>query len=183
MHNRFLRNTATVEFVEFGDVTSPQSRADHKLIGAFIDLFKGHVSYHYRHYPDPDSNQSLLAAMALEAARQQAQFHPMYKALLTHSTIDCATVLADAYTLGLDQQQFMHDLADDRVNGLIKADWQNGYELGVRKTPALFVGGHRFHGKLTLSRLTSLVRFQMGRFSDPEKCFQPVTYPVGVLRG
>ena len=39
----------------------------------------------------------------------------------------------------------------------ISADYSAGIEAGVRGTPTVFVGGTRFHGKVTLDRLREAV--------------------------
>ncbi|GAB2591126.1 hypothetical protein GCM10027190_44650 [Spirosoma areae] len=121
------------------------------------------VTYRYRHYPNPDCKDSLLAAFALEAAKRQDQFLPMYDALLTLPAINCTTLIAQALQLGLDQQQFMDDLANDDLHTIIKLDWEAGYRLGVHNTPTLFVDGYRFYGKFTLSRLVPFIHFHLIR--------------------
>lgn len=130
-----------------------------KLMEAIVSSFEGRVMHHYRYYPNPDNGESLLAALALEAARRQGQFRPMYTALLTQSAVNCSTLMAQAFELDLDQPQFLSDLMSDDVHGVIKADWQAGYALSVVHTPTIFVNGHRFHGKLTLSKLMPIIRF------------------------
>ncbi|GAB3220467.1 hypothetical protein GCM10027423_52030 [Spirosoma arcticum] len=126
-------------------------------------MLTGDVRYHYRHYPDPANNDSLLAAFALEAAKRQGRFLPMYDAMLTLPAINCGTLIAQALQLGFDQQQFMDDLADDDLQAVIKQDWQAGHQLGVVNTPTLFVDGCRFYGKLTQSRLVPYIHFHLNR--------------------
>lgn len=149
----------SVEITEFGDFTCPQSRQVRGLIDEVADLFKDSVTHRYRHYPNLNNNESLLAAVALEAAKRQGQFRPLYNGLLTQSTINCNTLLAQASVLALDQRQFMKDLMSDCIHDVVKKDWLAGYALGVHHAPTLFVNGHRFYGKLTLSRLAPFVRF------------------------
>lgn len=158
-----LPTRALVEITEFGNVTCPQSRQVRKLMDEVADLFSGRVSYRYRHYPTLDNDESLLAALALEAAKRQGQFRSMQEELLGQSPINCSTLLSLAIKLGLDQCQFMNDLISDPVHKVIKTDWQSAYTLGVYHAPALFVNGYRFHGKLTLSRLVPFIRFYTDR--------------------
>lgn len=163
LHNRFALSTATVELTEFGDFTCFQSREIRKLIDTVVESFKGHLSYRYCYLPDPDNTQSLLAALALEAAKRQGQFGPMYRVLLTQPTVNCVALYNQAKTLRLDTHQFMQDLLDESSHNILKEDWQMGYELGVRNTPAIFINGHRFYGKFTLSRLIPFVRLHISR--------------------
>jgi predicted DsbA family dithiol-disulfide isomerase len=156
-------NTARIELIEFGDFGSLKSRQARKLIDAIVKMLTGDITYHYRHYPNPNQNDSLLAAFALEAAKRQGQFLPMYEAMLSLPSINCSTLIAQALQLGFDQQQFMDDLADDDLHTIIKQDWQVGYRLGVVNTPTLFVDGCRFYGKLTKSRLVPFIHFHLNR--------------------
>lgn len=154
---------ASVEITEFGDLTCPQSRQVRKLIDEAVGLFKERVAHRYRHYPDLDNNESMLASVALEAANRQGQFWPMYAGLLNITVIQPDTLLNQAIRLGLDQRQYMNDLLSDQVHDVIKADWQSGYSLDVRHAPALFVNGYRFHGKLTLSRLVPFIKYYVSQ--------------------
>lgn len=151
-----------VEIIEFGDALESGSQVIRKTMCAILNLFKGQrLVYSYRHYPNPDSNESILAAVALEAAGQQGKFWPMYAALFTQPTVNCANLATLAVTLELDQRQFLHDLMDDRIYRQIKTDWQAGHLLGVCQTPTLFIGGQQFHGKLTQARLVSIIQFHL----------------------
>ncbi|WP_020604595.1 DsbA family protein [Spirosoma spitsbergense] len=160
-------NAACVQVTEFGDFGNPQSQQAHKLINVIVDRYGGEVTYRYCHYPNPDCKQSLLAAFALEAAKRQHQFQPMYGALLTASTIDCTTLIEQAIQLGFNQQQFMDDLADEGLRDVIKQDWEAGYRLGVFKSPAFFANGCRFYGKFSMSRLIPFVHFHLVRQRRP----------------
>jgi protein-disulfide isomerase len=153
--------SALVEITEFGDITRPQNRQARKLIDAVVKMHDGDVTHHYRHYPSPDRKDSLLAAFALEAAKRQHQFLPMYNALLTLPSITCTALMAQALQLGFNQQQFMDDLADDDLHRIIKLDFEAGYRLGVYNTPTLFVDGYRFYGKFTMSRLVPFIHFHL----------------------
>lgn len=169
-HNPSLPSKASVRITEFDDVTSHRSREVCKLMDAIINSFEGRIVHQYRYYPDPDKDESLLAALALEAARRQGQFRPMYHALLSQSVINGSALLTQAGELRLDQEQFMSDLTSDYVHSIIKADWQEGYALSVHATPTLFVNGQRFYGKLTLSRLMPFVRFHADQYGRTKPC-------------
>lgn len=156
---------ARVEIIEFGGFSSLHSRQARTQIDAVVKILGSAVAYQYRHYPNPGRDDSLLAAFALEAAKRQGQFWPMYEAMLSLPAIHCGTLIAQALQLGFDQQQFMDDLADDDLHTVIKQDWEAGYRLGVVNTPTLFVDGYRFHGKLTLSRLIPFIHFHLNRHS------------------
>ncbi len=157
--------TGTIELVEYGDSLCYRSQHIRKAVRAIVGQFKGQpLTYSYRHYPNLGNDQSLLAAVATEAARRQGKFWPMYTALFSQPLINCATLVALALTLELDQSQFLHDLVDDHLYSLIKTDWRVGHLLGVRCPPTLFIGGQQFHGKLTQARLAPIIQFHLSHF-------------------
>lgn len=163
IQRKYFPTAARLEITEFGDFGTPRSRQARKVIDAVVKMHEGEVTYQYRHYPNPDHKESLLAAFALEAAKRQDQLMPMYEALLNVPVITCPTLIAQALQLGFDQQQFMDDMADENLRTKIKLDWEAGYRLGVCNTPTLFVDGYRFYGKFTLSRLLPFVHSHLIR--------------------
>jgi|GEM_PF-2852971 len=157
--------TGAVELVEFGDCLYYKSQEIRKVMCTILDQFNGQpITYTYRHYPDLGSDQSLLAAVATEAARRQGKFCPMYSALFTQPLINCVTLMALATALELDQAQFLHDLLDDQLYNQIKTDWRLGHLAGVRYPSTLFIGGQQFHGKITQARLAPVIQFHLNHF-------------------
>ncbi|GAB4014435.1 DsbA family protein [Spirosoma koreense] len=167
----------TVELTEFGDFTGRQCRQSRTLLNSVLSTFDGRVRYTYRYFPNDQCEASGMAALAAEAARRQEQFWPMYQALFTLPTISRTTLSVLAIKLGLQYHQFLTDLDDKALHHRIEADRQEGLRLGVLTTPALFVDGHRFYGKMTLSRLAPLIQYHLSRHT------QPVLSKVDVARG
>ncbi|QMW04866.1 DsbA family protein [Spirosoma foliorum] len=141
------------------------ARKFERLLAPYWISSRGHpIVYSYRHFPDLASDQSLLAAVATEAARRQGKFWPMYSALFTQPLINCASLIGLASALELEQIQFLHDLLDDQLYNQIKTDWRLGHLSGVRSSPTLFIGGQQFHGKLTQARLAPIIQFHLNHF-------------------
>ncbi|CAN5513025.1 hypothetical protein BH09BAC4_BH09BAC4_22950 [soil metagenome] len=169
--NNFLMPTSpqadAVELVEYGDFACSQCQRVRQLIDSILKAFAGRLTYTFCHFPNHRSDSSILASMAAEAARRQGFFWPMFRALFTQPTINHANLLILATYLGMNSNQFNADLADEQVRLHIDADQQEGYRLGVTKTPTLFVGGQQFHGKLTQSRLSSIIHTHLSRSPQP----------------
>lgn len=169
--NNFLADrgwpTPTVELTEFGDFTSAQCRRSRPLLASILRAFDGRVLYIYRHFPNDKSEVSKMAAIAAEAARRQGQFWLMYQALFTHPTINRSSLSTLAISLGLHYHQFINDLDDEELHHRIEADRCEGKQLGVMTTPTFFVGGQRFYGKLTQSRLAPIVHAQVSQYAQP----------------
>lgn len=157
----YFTNCELLNITEFGDVTTSQSRIARQIISASIAQFSEQIEYRYRYFPDLKKTESLLAALALEAAKRQHKFQPMYNALLSLPTINTLTLIKLASTLELVPHQFIPDLLSDHIHTIIKSDWIEGINLCINQAPSLFVNGHRFHGKITSARLTPFVNFHL----------------------
>ncbi len=164
-HTRPLADT--IELIEFGDFTCSQCRGIRKLLDTIFNEFNGQLTYTFCHFPNHRNESATLAALAAEAARRQGCFWPMFQALFTQPTINRTTLSNLANCLGLNHSQFSKDIDDEQLRLCIEADQQEGHRLGVTKTPTLFVGGQQFHGKLTESRLSSIVRSHLNRSTRP----------------
>ncbi|MFC5407701.1 DsbA family protein [Larkinella bovis] len=138
----------------------PKSRRIRPLIDTLLDHFRDHLAYTYRHFPNSQDNQSFLAAVAAEAAKRQGKFWPMARGLTSLPSVTFPAVSALAIDLSLDHRQFIHDLLDNQLYNLVKADYRDGLNLGVVHTPTLLVNGQLFHGKITLARLLPILQHQ-----------------------
>ena len=169
--NNFLADrggpTPTVELTEFGDFTCAQCRRSRASLASILTEFDGRVRYTYRHFPANQCEASVMAAVASEAARRQGQFWLMYQALFTQPTITRLSLSTLGITLGLQYHQFLNDLDDEELHYRIEADRREGQQLGVMTTPTFFVGGQRFYGKLTHSRLAPIIHSHLNRWDQP----------------
>ncbi|UFH57670.1 thioredoxin domain-containing protein [Spirosoma sp. KNUC1025] len=163
----YFTSCELLNITEFGDVTTSQSRIARQIISASIAPFYDQIEYRYRYFPDLKKTESVLAAIALEAAKRQHKFQLMYNALLSLPTINTLTLIKLASTLGLVQDRFIPDLLCDHIHTIIKSDWLEGTNLSLNQAPALFVNGHRFHGKFTSAKLTPFVSFHLEQSRKP----------------
>ena len=92
---------------------------------------------------------------------------PCIKPCSTLPTITRTTLSLLAISLGLQYRQFLNDLGDKELHHRIEADRREGHQLGVRTTPTFFVGGQRFYGKLTHSRLAPIIHSHLSRNAQP----------------
>lgn len=155
-----------IELIEFGDYVCPRCRKARLPLTQVLWSFTSQIQYTYRHFPNQRNPESRLAALAAEAARRQGKFGLMYHALFTQPTINPSTLLAIALRIGLEPEQFLNDLCSGEVVNRIEADQQAGYQLSVHATPTLVIEGHRFHGSLTLARMSPFIRQHIRRKSS-----------------
>ncbi|WP_020603193.1 DsbA family protein [Spirosoma spitsbergense] len=179
--NNFTNYTSpladTIELMEFGDFTCSRCRGIRELLDTVFNAFPGQLTYTFYHFPNHRTEVSTLAALATESARRQGCFWPMFQALFTQLIINRTTLSILAIQLGMNYNQFIDDLDDEQLLLRIEDDQQEGHRLGVTKTPTFFVGGQQFHGKLTHSRLSSIIRSHMNR------CTRPILSKVDTASG
>ncbi|SDH46097.1 DsbA family protein [Roseospirillum parvum] len=107
--------------------------------------------------------QSVLAATAALAAREQDGYAAMHAALMTHrGGYDEATIGKLAGEAGLDAERLLADMADPQVQARIEtalaANRALAGALGVSGTPAFVVGDTFVPGAISQETLVELIR-------------------------
>lgn len=139
---------AKVTIVEFGDYQCPACGVYHPIVKQLLQDYSGKVSLTFRHFPLPQHQNALPAAIAAEAAGKQGKFWDMHDMLYGHqSEWETATtngVFTDyAKRLGLDEAQFTQDLTSPELKDRVMRDAKAGQVLGISSTPTFFVNGKK----------------------------------------
>ena len=147
---------APVTLVEYGDYQCSYCAAARPVLAALVDA--AGVQLVFRNFPLADVHPyALTAALAAEAAGARGVFWPMHEALLTHQDrlrdLDLARYAAG---LGLPPESVIGEPAQP-YGDKVEADFQSGADSGVRSTPALFVNGYRYSGRVDLPSLRAAV--------------------------
>ncbi|MCO5189944.1 MAG: thioredoxin domain-containing protein [Anaerolineae bacterium] len=98
----------------------------------------------YRHFPDEQNEQSLLAAEAAQCAADQDAFWAYHDAIMTETEIDGMTesrLKRIAADLGLDRSTFNRCLTAGKYADYVIDDKRVGQENGVDVPPFAFVNG------------------------------------------
>jgi len=92
--------------------------------------------------------QSVNAAVAARAAQAQGRFWEYHDLLYDSqfSGFSDENLSALATKAGLDTQRFENDYGSGRYEGLVRADFQRGLNLGVNGTPTFFINGKMLVG-------------------------------------
>lgn len=136
-----------VTVVEFGDFQCPSCAAIYPDLKNYLSQHQENVTFVFRHFPLPQHQNALAAAVAAEAAGQQNKFWEMSDLLFTHQS-DWAE-LADptpiflnyAQQLGLAKEPFQTALLERTYSQKVYADKADGNQLSVNATPTFFVNG------------------------------------------
>jgi protein-disulfide isomerase len=89
------------------------------------------------------------AAIACEAAHVQGKFWEMHDLVFANQTkLSDSDLLAYAEEVGLDLAKFKKDIADPKVRARVTGDRDDGDELGISGTPAMYVNGRTVSDRL-----------------------------------
>lgn len=100
-----------------------------------------------KNYPLPFHQFALEAAEAYEEAKAQGKAFEMKDMLFDHQqALDESSLVGYAKKLGLNVDQFKEALKDHRHQKAIKADIEQGNQVGVNSTPSFYINGVPFVG-------------------------------------
>ena len=109
--------------------------------------FGDRLRYVPRHLPMLSHPHAELAALAAEAAALQGSYWEMHDLLFRRQDeLEIEDLAGYAADLGLDVEQFLRDLGDERLAAHVRRDVVSADASGVRATPTFFVGDQRVVG-------------------------------------
>ncbi|HEX6478911.1 MAG TPA: thioredoxin domain-containing protein [Ktedonobacteraceae bacterium] len=140
--------TAAVTLVQYGDYECPYTRQSTTVVRAIQQQLGDQLRFVFRNFPLTEIHpHALHAAFAAEAAAMQGKFWEMHDYIFHHQhTLEDSDLEQFATAVGLDMQQFAHDMAERPYIGRIEEDLQNGLHSGVRGTPTFFINGVLYPG-------------------------------------
>jgi protein-disulfide isomerase/uncharacterized membrane protein len=167
VHNINIENSSTagnpdakVTIVEFSDFQCPFCKEADETLDKILEKYRGNIKIVFKHFPlDTKCNLLLTrevhknacsAAIASICADEQGKFWE-YKKLLFHNqeALDYSNLIELAKKAGLENQKFTDCLMSpgERLQKIV-SDIHQGYELGVRSTPTLFLNGKMVKGSV-----------------------------------
>jgi Na+/H+ antiporter NhaA len=147
---------APLTLVEFADFECPFCARATGVGRELRDHFGDELRYVFRHLPLPDVHpHAELAAIAAEAAGVQGRFWEMHDLLFARQDeLEAEDLVGYAAELGLDVEQFVRNLYDERHARRIRDDVASAEASGARGTPTFFVGTRRHVGPYDSATLT-----------------------------
>ncbi len=139
---------APLTLVEFADFECPFCGRATGVVQEVRAHFGDELRYVMRHLPLPDVHpHAELAAAAAEAAGAQGRFWEMHDVLFRHQDeLGLQDLAGYAGSLGLDVEQFLTELDEQRHAARIREDVSSAEASGARGTPTFFVGSRRHVG-------------------------------------
>jgi cyclophilin family peptidyl-prolyl cis-trans isomerase/protein-disulfide isomerase len=133
------------------------------------DKYTADVKLIYRHFPQKDSANGVLAAQAAEAADAQGKFWEMHDQLFAHQpewkALNPAGFRAklDDYvkTVGLDAAAFKAALDNGTTLKIVQQSLQDAEALQLKGVPALLFNGQPYSGRIDLWALENFVNLKL----------------------
>jgi protein-disulfide isomerase len=151
--------TAAVTAIEYGCYTCPACAILHPILDRLQHQFGTQLRVVFRHFPilDP-TERSLHAAEAAEAAGSQGKFWQMHELLLARQAgLDDGDLVEYAIALQLDIPQFLQQMRQDVHVDRIRADLASGIQLGIDRTPAVFINKRHYRAELSFEALCEAI--------------------------
>lgn len=121
--------------------------------------FKGDLCYVFRHFPLTDVHpNAALAAMAAESAAEKNKFWEMHHLLYENSRyLSGEFIINLAGKIGINIDQFTHDLDRTDLMDVICSDIVSGEENGLTDSPTFFLNNKRLEGKIDFETMRSKI--------------------------
>lgn len=158
---------AKVTLVEFADFQCPACAAIHPLLKQVLEKYKDNPDFNFvfRNFPLRTIHANAgISAEAAEAAGEQGKFWEMHDAIYENqaawSTLPDPIsnfVLYATSINGLDVEKFKTSLTSHKFLSIVKADEQDGNDLGVNSTPTFYINGEKLSGFSKLEDFTSKI--------------------------
>ena len=144
-----------VTVVEFFDYRCPYCKRVVGDVEKLLETDDG-VRLVYKEWPILGP-ESVFAARAALAAREQGQYLPFHQTIMGQREITEVSVMAAAEELGLDVERLRADMNAPEVEAHLQVTMQLSQALGITGTPAFVIGDELVPGAVGLDQLRQLV--------------------------
>lgn len=147
---------APLTIVEFVDFQCPACRAAHPELAKIRESYRGRVRFAMRHFPLPTHTNAKGAAIAAACANAQGMFYA-YADEIIQGDLDRDTLVRVAAELRLDLDAFVPCLESEEARNTVLRDVKDGFDLGVRETPTIFLNTTMVQGLPSAEQLSELI--------------------------
>lgn len=153
---------APIVIVEFSDYNCPYCQRFHQqTFQPLLDAYPGQIQFVYRDFPIT-SQESFNAAQAAECAGVQGAYWEYHDALFSgRYGLGLDAYRAYAQELGLDADELVQCVEEDRYAQEVQADARYASELGVSGTPTFFINGIPLVGAQPLDRFVEIIEAEL----------------------
>lgn len=159
---------APVTLIEYLDFECEACGAYFPVVKQLEQEFPNDLRVVRRYYPLPGHKNSLLAALAVEAAAKQGKYDEMHDLLFTeqekwgNKPAPTPAVFEEyAKKLGLDIEKFKKDVALPETLARVDRDRQSGTKLGNTGTPSFYLQGAKIQNPRGLEDFKTLIKAEI----------------------
>ena len=135
---------AAVTVVVFSDFQCPYCARVANFMEDILKLYPKQVKYVFKQYPLASHHFAATAAQASVAAQDQGKFWEFHDLLFkNYNRLNDQIIEEISSTLKLDKTVFEKKMNASKTNEKVRSDKQEGREIGVTGTPAVFVNGKK----------------------------------------
>lgn len=149
----------TVRIYKFSSFQCPYCAQAAVTVRQLFEEYEGDLQLVHKNFPLPGQDASEPAARAALAAGEQGKFWQMHDRLYDNiNRVGEEGLFVElAEDLELDIDQFEDDLESDELAERVAAEHQQGIDIGVQGTPAIFVNGERVDGAQPITEYRRII--------------------------
>jgi len=157
-------NDAPITIVAFSDYECPYCRKWYKEVWPALQAaYPDQIRLVYRDFPlgqmHPNAVQASLAA---NCALEQDRFWEYHDLLLgSDASLSVETLQDYAGQASLDTTAFVACMSNESMLEEIRADFEDGVNLGITGTPTFFIGGYRLVGAQPVESFQQVIQSQL----------------------
>ncbi len=154
---------ASVTLVEFSDFQCPYCTRLTDSMVEVMDQYGDRIRRVFLQFPlNSIHPQAQKAAEASLCAHDQDKFWDMHASLFeAPMSLKPEDLTSKASAIGLDMEQFEQCLNSNTQAEKVSEDLQQGLEVGVSGTPALFINGRPLRGAATTAQISAMIEEEL----------------------
>jgi len=157
-HPSLGASDAPVAIVEFSDFQCPFCKRVEPALKEIREKYGDKVRLVYMDFPLPMHSHALDAAKAGRCAAEQGKFWPYHDAMFADQSRESPEDLkATAKNLGLDTARFNACFDQAKYEAGVRADVEQGKQLGIDGTPAFFINGRMLVGAQPVENFKQMI--------------------------
>jgi hypothetical protein len=153
-----------VKIVEFADYQCGHCKEAQAMMHRLLAEYPKDVTLYFKHFPFSQHVNALNAARAAVAAQNQGKFWQFHEKIWENSeNLTPAVLESIAKELRLDFPRWYSDVGSQEVRAHVQRDRAEGGELGIHRTPAIFINGRAYTDDIDLPSLKDWIDEELGR--------------------
>lgn len=148
---------ATLTLIEFADYECPYCQQSEPDLNKIEAEYKSTLAFAYKDFPLPTHTHAQKAAEAAQCAGVQNKYWEYHDFLLTSRQLEVPQLKAAAQAIGLNTGDFDKCLDSGVRAAAVKANFEEGLQLGISGTPSFLLNGRFISGSIPYEQLRQII--------------------------